>query len=380
MRATIAKVFLKNLEHNFNLIKKCVKPETKICVPVKADGYGHGAVVIAKECIKLGASHLAVATIEEGQELRAAGITVPILLLSIPQIDEIDDLIKCNLQPLVFEKQYIESLNAIAKSKNKKICVHLKIDTGMGRIGCKPIEAVDTAKLISQSDSLIFEGVCTHFAVSDSIKDEDIKFTKKQISIFSDVINRIKELGICPSIIHASASGGILMYPEAQFDMVRPGIIIYGYPPDQEQYEYLLKERILKEPLKPLMQLETKVSAIIHHSANETISYGRTWTTQNDFDTAVLPIGYADGLLRRFSPNLEVKINNTVYSVVGRICMDQCMVNLGKNHNVKTGDTVTIFSDGIDFQSAQDIAQRTGTISYEILCGINKRVHRIYIS
>lgn len=379
MRATIAKIHLKNFEHNINLIKNLISKNTKICIPVKADGYGHGDLAIAKKSVELGINFFAVATVDEALHLRQNNIYENILLLGIPQLDEISDLISSEAQPFVFEEKYISALNEAAKKSNKKIGVHLKIDTGMGRLGCNIKDCVSVAKLIDCSSNLYLAGVCTHFSVSDSINPNDIEFTKNQIKKFNNCVNNIKNQGIDCGIIHAANSGAVLMYPEAHFDMIRPGIIVYGFPPDKTQYNELIKNGTLQDKLKPVFELETCISAIVAHEKGETISYGRTWTCQECTDMAVLPIGYADGFFRRFNGHLKVKINGKIYQQVGRICMDQCMINIGVNHNINIGDKVTIFSTDDESLYAQNIAEKTDTITYEILCGISKRVPRIYV-
>ncbi len=379
MRATIAKIHINNFIHNIQLIKNHVKTGTKICVPVKADAYGHGAIKIASISERIGVDYFAVATAEEGKELRDAGINRPILLLSIPYSDEIPVVVKYNLEPLVFSFDYIDELNEEAKKENKSINVHLKLDTGMGRIGAKPENALELARYISQKQNLRLFGVCTHFALSDSIEKTSIEYTKLQFKKFSNAVEQIKNAGIDPGIIHCSNSGAVLMYPEAHFDMIRPGIICYGFAPDLEQYNYVLKQKILKDKFLPVMELETKVVAILNHIKSDSISYGRTYICKEDTKTAVLPIGYADGLLRRYNPNLKVKINGKIFEQVGRICMDQCMINIHNDSDIKIGDTVTIFNDDETFQTADDIAHACNTISYEVLCCISKRVPRVYV-
>lgn len=379
MRATIAKIHLKNFEHNINFIKKIIPKNTKICIPVKADGYGHGDLAIAKKAIELGIDYFAVATVDEALHLRKNNIQKKILLLGIPQLDEIPDLIISEAEPFVFEEKYISALNEEAKKANKKIGVHLKIDTGMGRLGCNINNCISIASFINSCSNLFLAGVCTHFSVSDSINDDDINFTKNQINKFNECVTNIKNTGIDCGIIHAANSGAVLMYPEAHFHMVRPGIIVYGFPPDKNQYNELLKNGTIQEKLKPVFELETCVSAIVPHTKGETISYGRTWTCDENKDMAVLPIGYADGFFRRFNGHLTVKINGKIYQQVGRICMDQCMIDIGLNHNIKVGDKVTIFSTEDENLYAQNIAEKTDTITYEILCGISKRVPRVYL-
>lgn len=370
MRATQAHINLDNLHENINTIKKYVKQGTKLCCAVKADGYGHGAVRVSVAALKAGASFLAVASISEGIELREAGIVAPILSLSLPLKDEIPSLIVHSITPLVFDTEFIDQLNDVAISMHRKIPVHLKIDTGMGRVGCSKEEASTLAKKIAVSEGLYLEGVCTHLACADSLIEDDIAYTKKQINNFSYAVNQIKKEGINPGILHCSNSGAIFLHPEAHFDMVRPGIVIYGYSSCAKE---------MGIDLKPVMEFSSQIVAIKHFKKGDSVSYDRTWVAKEDCDIGVIPAGYADGLLRRLSPGLEVSINGKMYPIVGRICMDQCMVYLGKNYDVKRWDKVIFFGPEKNCNTAEDLANSIETISYEILCGVNKRVPRIYI-
>lgn len=370
MRATQAHINLDNLHENINIIKKYIKPATKLCCAVKADGYGHGAVRVSVAALKAGASFLAVASISEGIELREAGIVAPILSLSLPLKDEIPSLIVHSITPLVFDTEFIDQLNEVAISMHRKIPVHLKIDTGMGRVGCSKEEAATLAKKIAFTEGLYLEGVCTHLACADSLLEDDIAYTKKQISNFSYAVEQIKKEGINPGILHCSNSGAIFLHPEAHFDMVRPGIVIYGY-------SSCAKEMGIE--LKPVMEFSSQIVAIKHFKKGDSVSYDRTWVAKEDCDIGVIPAGYADGLLRRLSPGLEVSINGRMYPIVGRICMDQCMVYLGKDYDVKRWDKVIFFGPEKNCNTAEDLANSIETISYEILCGVNKRVPRIYV-
>jgi len=380
MRATQAEVSLTALKHNFELIKSCIKKETKICIPVKADAYGHGAVKIAQEVLSLGADYLAVAAVSEGIELRQAGITAPILLLSLPNFNECDDVIDFDITPLIFDYEMIDVFNELAEKKEKICSVHLKVNTGMGRIGCSAEDALGLAQYIDIAKNLRLGGICTHFSVTDSLDPVDVAYSKEQIATFSKVVDSIRKAGIDTGIVHAANSGAVLLYPESQFDMIRPGTIVYGYSPNTEIAGLLQEMGKLKASFIPLMEVKTRVSAIISHKAGEAISYGRTWVCDDDTDIAVLPIGYGDGILRNFAPGLKVLINNKEFPVVGRICMDQCMVYLGKNHGIKRWDEVTVIGNGIKCNSAEDIAKHTHTIWYEIITNINKRVKRVYIN
>ena len=374
MRPTKAIIHLDNLQHNIKEVKKRLHDDVKICLAVKADAYGHGAVHSSVAAIRSGVTHLAVASVQEGIELRNAGIIAPIISLSIPNLDEAKDIVLNNIQPIVVDEEYIEHLNNVAFSLNKKACVHLKIDTGMARIGCTPEDAIKLAKKINEKSNLHLEGVATHFAVSDSLNLSDVAFTQKQISVFKKAIETIKNEGIRIPLVHASNSGATLFQKE-QFDMVRIGLLAYGYSPFDEENERNEIE------LKPVMELLTEVVFIKQVKKGDSISYGRTWKSTKDTYIATLPIGYADGLSRSLSSKLKVRIGNEFYPIVGRICMDQCMVDIGSESKVKRWDEVCIFgpSNGIKNNSAKDVANLAGTICYEITSNINKRVPRIYL-
>lgn len=375
-------IYKKNIEHNISEIKKLLKPGTKMCVAVKADGYGTSAIETAHVCEKLGVNMLAIARISEGIKLREEGIKLPLLLLSLCCPEEFSDLVKYNITPFVFGKEHILALDSALSKENlkDKFNVHLAVDTGMGRIGCRKEEAADQALLISKSKNLNLSGMGTHFALSDCVEEKGIDYTNEQFVNFKEAVDSVKQAGINPGICHAGASAIACSRPDIHFDMVRPGIIVYGYYADQVNKEYLKSKGINLE-LKPVMQFETKVSAIRRFKPGLTISYGRTWTCEEETDIAVLPVGYADGLLRRFSPGLKVTINGKEYPVVGRICMDQCMVNIGKdNPDVKVWDKVVIFGpkgqDGA-LQDAETLATLGHTITYEVMTSLSKRVPRI---
>ena len=374
MRPTKAIIHLDNLQHNIREVKKRLHNDVKICLAVKADAYGHGAVHSSVAAIRSGVTHLAVASVQEGIELRNAGIIAPIISLSIPNLDEAKDIILNNIQPIVVDEEYIEHLNNVAFSLNKRAGVHLKVDTGMGRIGCRVEQAIMLAKRINEKTNLQLEGVATHFAVSDSTNPSDISFTQRQILVFKKAIESIKNEGINIPLIHASNSGATLFQNE-QFDMVRIGLLAYGYSPFDK---YDLHNEI---DLKPVMELLTEVVFIKQVKKGNSISYGRTWISPKDTYIATLPIGYADGLSRSLSSKLKVRIGNEFYPIVGRICMDQCMVDIGSESKVKRWDEVCIFgpSNEIKNNSAKDVAHLAGTICYEITSNINKRVPRIYL-
>lgn len=384
MRLTYAKINLKNLKNNIKNFSSLLKPETKICAAVKADAYGNGAVRCAKAALEAGSSFLAIAAVSEGIELREAGIKAPLLMLSLSNPEEFEDLVKYEITPLVFDVEFIDALDSFITEKNlckEKFSVHLAIDTGMGRIGCLSNEAAEIAKAIVSSENLTLGGMCTHFAVADSLKQEDIKYTEDQYNDFMKAVKNVESAGINPGIRHCCNSPALVNHPEWQLDMVRPGIIVYGYYCDEVTKKYL-EEKNTPVELKPVMTLISGVCAIRHFEKGKSISYGHTWTAEKETDIAVIPVGYGDGFLRRFNDVVKPVINGREYSICGRICMDQLMIDIGKNNDdVKRWDKVILFGDKDEGAKvdAQYIADKTGTIPYEIMTGITKRVERVYV-
>lgn len=380
-RATQAVIYTENLRQNIIQIRNHVKkynPDTKVCIAVKADAYGHGAVTAAKIAEEEGIEYLAIATVGEGIELRQNGIKAELLLLSFATPQEFHLIFENKITALVAGEEYIKLFSKEAEKTDSVNPVFLAIDSGMGRIGCYAEDAAEEAKLINSCKNLKLAGMITHFSVADSSLEENVEYTKNQFKTFMQAVDSVKKCGIDPGIRTCANSAATLNNPEMHLDMVRPGIIVYGYYADDISKKYLEEKNIFIN-LKPVMALETKVVALRHFKAGKSISYGRTWTSPEDTDIAVLPVGYADGLLRRFSPGLQVTINGKKYPVRGRICMDQCMVDLGKNHDVKLFDKAVIFGPEESGTSitAEDLAKSVGTISYEVLTSISKRVERV---
>jgi alanine racemase len=249
MRATRAIIHLENLRENIALVLE--KTGRMICMPVKADGYGHGALALARAALNAGVSCLAVATVGEGEELRRGGITAPILLFSLALPEEIPQIIAAGLEPLAADAEYVEALGAEARRAGKCLPVHLKIDTGMGRIGCRPGEAADLACRIAGEKSLRLAGTATHLAVSDSTEDEHIRYTGRQLEIFNEAVKSIRDRGIDPGIVHAANTGAVTFHDDSWFTMVRPGILLYGYSPCKEGKPAM--------PVKPVMELVSRV-------------------------------------------------------------------------------------------------------------------------
>jgi alanine racemase len=373
MQATRAIVYLDRFLGNLQAVRERVGPQRHICVPVKADAYGHGALAIARASVAAGAC-LGIARVEEGAVLRKEGINAPILLFSQPLFEEIPEIIENRLIPFVSDGEFAAKLDQAAGAAATRVPVHLKIDTGMGRMGCPPGEAAAVAGKIAACAALEYTGTATHLAVSDSAVPEDIAYTERQIACFNEALGSIRAAGLNPGIVHAANSGAIILHPGAWFDMVRPGIILYGYKAVEEGS--LMRQYALP-PLRvePVMELRTNVVMIKQVKKGETISYGRTWAAPQDTEVAILPIGYADGLPRLASNKWQVMIGGAAYPLAGRICMDQCMADLGPASGVRRWDEAVIF--GGPAPSAAVLAGRVGTIPYEITCNINKRVPRV---
>lgn len=371
MRATRAIIHLERLKANLAEIRKKIGPKPAICIPVKADAYGHGAVRIGIAAIKAGAKFLAVASVQEGIELREAGIVAPILLFSLPIPEELEDMVRYRITPLVPDAEFAHLVGKTAERLGEVLPVHLKIDTGMGRIGCRPESVLELVRTIAAYPSLHVEGTATHLSVADSLEPDDRAYTKRQLTRFTEAIDTIRQAGYNPGILHAANSGAVVLHEASYFDMVRPGLLAYGYPP--------IPSLSWAVPVKPVMELQTHVVFIKRVYQGEAISYGRVWKAPQETIIGTLPIGYADGLPRRLSGKLHLTIKASKYPLVGRICMDQCMIDLGADSPVQRWEPVTVFGGTDAEPTAADLAELLGTIPYEITCGINKRVPRLYV-
>ena len=297
------------------------------------------------------------------------------MLLSQPHPEEIPSVIREFLTPLVSDCDFAQALNAEAMAAGIKLPVHLKIDTGMGRMGCRTEDAPGIAGFIANSPALEYAGTATHLAAAESAAKDDIVYTGRQIECFRKALEDIRKQGVDPGIVHAANSGAVLLHPEAWFDMVRPGILLYGYKQVNEEET---AQGISNDPLnvKPVMELQTCVVFIKKVKKGESLSYGRTWTAVNDTTAAILSIGYADGLPRLASGKWQAVIRGKTYPLVGRICMDMCIADLGPETEVRRWDDAVIF--GGCAQGASALAESAGTVHYEVICNVNKRVPRIY--
>ena len=373
-----AEIDLKNLAHNLHILKNSANTPANIMGIVKADAYGHGAVEVSKTLIEGGINSLGVAILEEGMELREHGIGTDILIMSYTPSELLENVVRYNLTQTIFSKYGARMLGQAGEKFNIKPKVHIKIDTGMSRLGFLPNEkSVQEILQIAQIPNIFIEGIYTHFATSDAI---DNGFMHEQLARFDWIVEKLESHGLKIPLRHVSNSGAfshIHRGGQDQFykDHVRLGIMLYGYPPSTE-----MGDRVKPLGLKPVMKLKSRISMIKELDENVGISYGHLYKTQTKSKIAVLPLGYADGYPRRLTHGGQVMVNGAFAPIAGAICMDQCMVDVtrvpGIDH-INPGHPVTMMGEaGI---CADNLADIVGTISYEILCGIGKRVPRIYV-
>ena len=363
-RPTWAEVNLNHLEHNFKEVKSLLRPQTEVLVTVKADAYGHGLVAVAKRLVTCEVDYLGVASIDEGIELRKAGIKTPILILGLILKKDIGPLFTYQLTPTVCDKTMAVALNARAALLKKRIPVHVKVDTGMGRIGVLHGEALALVMEIHKLKNIIIQGIFTHFALADSNR----KFTILQINLFNKLINELKKRGIVIPLVHAANSIGLISHRNSHFTMVRPGLVIYGLHPKKN----------LGLNLKPVLSLKTRVIFIKQVGSGCGISYGSSYVTKRATRIVSLPVGYGDGYPRNLSNLGWLLIGSRRFRISGRICMDQIMVDVG-NFKPKIGDEVVLIGkQGKQQITAEELADLSGTISYEIVCGLGSRIPRIY--
>ena len=366
-----AEVKLSEIEHNYFAIRERLPKNCKFMGVVKADAYGHGAVQIARYLEILKCDYLSVACIDEAAELRTAGNQLPILVLGTTRPEFSDHLFELDAAQTVGDLELAEAYSSAAVRLGKTLKVHLKLETGMGRLGFDVKNGgIDEALAALRLPGLEPEGVFTHFAAPDELGKD--AYTKKQFRVFTEAVDRLEAIsGVHFAIRHCANSGAVINYPEMHLDMVRPGIALYGmYPgPDTGGLR-----------LSPAMELKSRIAAVSGHEAGDCISYGCTFTAEKRMRVAVLPIGYADGLHRALSGKLDVLIHGQRCRQLGRICMDMCMVDVSDVPEAAPGDIATIFGqDGKAVISADEIAEKAGTISYEVFCALTKRIPRVSV-
>lgn len=367
---TWAEISLGNLEHNYRALRACA-PDSRFLATVKANGYGHGAVAVARRLVELGTDYLAVACLDEGAQLRRAGIEAPILILGYTQPQFAAEVVELGLTQTVFTPELAKALSGAAGAAGRRAKIHLKADTGMSRLGAlahDPQAAAREIAALCDLPHLEPEGIFTHFADADG----DEEYTMLQFTRFLDVLAALKaQYGRSFEIRHCAASAAVLKYPCTHMDMVRPGIALYGHYPDPSC------EGLDGPGLKPVMSLYSRVAAVRDFPPDTPVSYGCTACLGGDGGRlAVLPIGYADGFHRALSNQSGVWLEGECRQIVGRVCMDMCMVGLPPSSGVKPGDVAEVFGERLPVERQ---AEAAGTISYELLCAVAPRVPRVYL-
>jgi len=363
-RPTWAEVNLENLAYNFRQIRRLVLPSTRVMATVKADAYGHGLIPVTKKLISCGVDYLGVASIDEGINLRKSGIKLPILILGMVMISDIEPLFRYDLTCTVCTEDLANALNKMAKRKKKKINIHIKVDTGMGRIGVMHYDAYELVRKIYGLKYITVEGLFTHFAFADMNKD----FTCYQIDLFNELVDRLNKENIRIPFVHAANSMGIISFKKGHFNMVRPGLVLYGLYPSC----------YIRLNLKPVLSLKTKIVFYKRLPKGYGVSYGHDYKTKKDTTVVTLPIGYGDGYPRNLSSIAPVLIKGKRFKICGKVCMDQIMVDVG-SQKVRSGDDVVLIgSQGQSKVTTEELARLSGTIPYEIVCGLGSRIPRIY--
>lgn len=369
MRATVAEIDLSAIAFNLEQVKNRVAP-ARVMAVVKANAYGHGAVQVARTALAHGAEYLAVALVEEGAELREAGIRAPILVFGGFFPEQVREFLDHDLDLTLYSEEQLQALTSTCRQLGRRARVHIKVDTGMGRVGVPYGQAVAFVRRAVQQPELEVVGLYTHFATSD---ERDKAYANLQLERFQAVVNELERERLRPPIVHAANSGAILDMPATYFDMVRPGIMLYGYYPSRETSESL--------PLRPAMTLKSKIIHLKSVPKGTPVSYGRKYIAPRDTKIATIPLGYADGYNRQLTNRGWVSVRNRPYPVVGRVCMDQILVDVGPGGEVSVGDEVILFGPGLDPRVSVDyITDQLDTIPYEVCCWVSYRVPRVFVN
>lgn len=368
MRPTCAEIDLAAIAHNILAVKQRVHPAQVMAV-VKADAYGHGAVPVSKVALENGATYLGVALVEEGIELRNHGFLEPILVFSGAFEDQLVDFFRYDLEVTVYTKETADSLSKLSRRFQKPIRVHVKVDTGMGRVGVAWENAVNFIEYLATVEGVQLQGLYTHFATSD---EKDKTYANLQFDRFKKIIAILDQKNIHIPLKHVANSGAILDMPATYLDMVRPGVMMYGYFPSNETTESIA--------IKPAMTIKSRVSFIKPVPENFNVSYGRKFITSRPTRIATIPLGYADGYNRLLTNQAKVTIRGKKYPLVGRVCMDLVMVDIGMVDDIQVGDEVILFGKQEENAfTVKEICKLIDTIPYEVTCWISRRVPRVYV-
>lgn len=371
LRPVWTEINLDNLAHNIKEVRRITKKEALVTAVVKANAYGHGSIEASKVFLENGADRLAVATLSEGVELRRASIKAPILILGFTPENQHKIAVENDITETIYSLESAEKLSKTASRLNKKGKIHIKVDSGMGRIGFRAEESsIDDIEKIYKLPNIEIEGIFTHFAKADEV---DKGYTKEQYKNYKWVIDRLKDRNINIPIKHVSNSAATIDLPEYNLNMVRGGIMIYGLYPSKD----VDKKKV---SLKPAMTLKAKISHLKEVPEGTGVSYGQIFVTKRKSKIATIPIGYADGFTRLLTSKVEVSIGGKRVPIVGKICMDQCMIDVTDIENVEIGDEVVLFGDGKNgAPHIDEIAEKLNTINYEVVCMVGRRVPRVYI-
>lgn len=368
-RPTWADINLDNVAHNIREVRRCVGDNVAISAVIKADGYGHGALHIAQTLLDNGANQFSVATLSEARLLRKSFPDVPILILGYTPVSQIEEVIHHQLTQCVFDEALILQYATVAEAVKKPLRLHVKIETGMNRLGFLPKEeTIHVLKKAMSQGPIDIEGVFTHFACAD---EADQTHTRLQGETFKGFLALLKEHGVSIKMVHACNSAGIMAYPEYHFNMVRPGIMLYGLYPSQHMKAYPIF-------LKEVVSLKTRVAQVKRLIKGDGVGYGQTFVAQGDMQSATLPIGYADGYVRGLSGKGMGIIAGIKRPIIGRVCMDQCMLDVTGLMIDAGEEVVLIGKQGAEKITVDDVAAWMGTINYEVVCLISKRVPRCY--
>lgn len=372
-KRTWAEINLDNLAHNMREVKRLTSPGALITAVVKSDAYGHGVIRCCEVLLENGADRFAVATLSEAKQLRRHGINVPILILGASEEHSAKELVEYDIIPAVFDTEFAKALSREAVRQNKTARIHIKLDTGMTRLGFvakdgHDDEITDEIIAVSKLPNIETEGIFSHFATSD---EADTSYMRSQFECFLKINDMLIEKGLDIPIKHIANSAAIMMYPQTHLDMVRAGIILYGmYPSDEVDKT--------KADFKYVMSLKSRITLVKEVSLpGRGVSYGKEYITRGKVKIATVPVGYADGYIRRNAKNGKIYVNNTPCPILGRICMDQCMIDVTNVHNIKAGDVATVF--GTQGVTVDDVAHNLDTINYEVTCCVNKRIPRVFI-
>ncbi|MGH7774395.1 MAG: alanine racemase [Candidatus Binatia bacterium] len=367
-RPTVCTIDLDALRWNYQQVRKKVGPGVKILSMVKANAYGHGAPEVARILAEEGSDGFGVATLEEGIELRNSGISSPILVLAGFYPEQFDELLQNNLTPAICEPELLRHLERLARSRNVSLKFHLKVDTGMGRIGFLPSEIDSWLPELGKLKALKLEGVYSHFSETEGVER---RYSQRQVDLFRQVLRRLHSADYDAPLIHMAKSAGVIAFPSSHFTMVRPGLMLYGIYPSTKMVKQVT--------LKPVLSWKTRILQLKKVPKGSSISYGQTFKTKRDSRVGTLPLGYADGYHRLLSNRGAVLVRGKRAPIVGRICMDLTMIDVTDIGDVKQGDEVVLLGNqGEETISADEMALCADTISYEVLTSISARVPRTY--